>query len=75
MKHLCEPTQVQWCKGTREEYDDLCDAMVAQGSLIRLNNDLRPNSFLIRTDPSDIEKDVENTYVCTETKEVIHSLL
>eukprot|EP01125_Pyxidicula_operculata_P002312 TRINITY_DN121_c0_g1_i3.p1 TRINITY_DN121_c0_g1~~TRINITY_DN121_c0_g1_i3.p1 ORF type:complete len:1420 (-),score=421.83 TRINITY_DN121_c0_g1_i3:81-4073(-) len=69
MQKLLEPDHIQWCTGSQEEYDQLCDMMVNKGSMIRLNDELRPNSFLVRTDPADTLRSDEKTYICTPTKE------
>ena len=64
---LCKPQQVHWCTGSQAEYDNLCAQLVDSGTFIRLNEQLRPNSYLCRTDPRDVDDDRDSTVVCTKS--------
>lgn len=66
---LCQPSTVHLCDGSLEEYRTLCRQMVEQKTFIPLNSALRPDSFLCRSDPQDVARVEDRTFICSKTEE------
>jgi phosphoenolpyruvate carboxykinase (GTP) len=69
VKALVKPDQVKWCDGSKAEYDEMCNMLVQKGTFIKLNEQKRPNSFACFSDPSDVARVEDRTFICSRKKE------
>ena len=68
LRSLCQPTRVHWCDGSQAEYDEMVRGMVASGTLRKLDERRRPNSYLACSDPGDVARVEDRTFICSQSQ-------
>ena len=64
---ILQPAAIHWCDGTAEEYDELCSTLVAAGTFTRLDDAKRPNSYWAHSDPGDVARVEDRTFICSSS--------
>jgi phosphoenolpyruvate carboxykinase (GTP) len=68
MSRLTQPAGIHWVDGSQEEYDTLCARMVERGTFIKLNEQLWPGCYLARSNPGDVARVEDRTFICSYSK-------
>lgn len=69
MTELCKPDLVYWCNGSDEEFEQMTNDLIGNGTFIKLNESKRPNSFYCHSDPSDVARVEDRTFICSNKEE------
>ena len=68
MATMCQPDSIYWCNGSDEEFSQFAELLVKNGTFVKLNEKLRPNSYCAMSDPSDVARVEDRTFICTKNK-------
>lgn len=68
MAAMCQPDSIYWCNGSDEEFSQFAELLVKNGTFVKLNEKLRPNSYCAMSDPSDVARVEDRTFICTKNK-------
>ncbi|MBS1517405.1 MAG: phosphoenolpyruvate carboxykinase (GTP) [Bacteroidetes bacterium] len=66
---LCKPDQIHWCDGSEEEYEKIADMLIKKGAIKKLNESKRPNSYYAISDPTDVARVEDRTFICSKKQE------
>jgi phosphoenolpyruvate carboxykinase (GTP) len=69
MADLCQPDHIHWCDGSEQEYHLMLRSMIHSGTAMKLTSSLRPNSIYVRSDPADVARVEDRTFICSERRE------